>query len=578
MMGARAARRRRRRLPSSQPTPLAEFMSSDCPPVADPPWRTVAALIDRHRRETPGKDAIVDVERGIRLSFEQLAIRVDGIARQLARHGVKKGTRVVLANCEATDKLMLWLGTWRLGAVVCPLDVPFVGHETARKLLETLAPGLVVCPDDGGDTLSGMTTAPLVRFPASGLQSTATGHVDTHRGGSGLMTLAPSERPDNERPDRNLDDTPPLPNAESVCAIDDIASLCCTSGTTGIPKIVVYDHACYWLNGLDSIDLLGLTRDDRALEYRSFDWYSAQILSLMPFLQLGSTLCIARKFSRRLFGGWIRENRVTVSAGVPTVLNLLLEAPLDASADTFASLRAMTCSTAPLSPIQWTRFEQRYGIRILNLYGSSEAGWMCGSRSQRRKIGTVGYPAAHIRFDIVDAEGISCAPDAEGQVVVDGAKLALGVLQADGSLLAIRGAPHFTRDIAARDAEGFVRMSGRMDDLIIRGGVKIVPQEIEDAMRTHPEVQDVAALGVPDPVYGQETVCFVVAQPGACVDPQALRTHCKARLAREKVPKDVFVVAALPRSSRGKILRDALRQQWWRSVSLPPDLSEPEFE
>jgi long-chain acyl-CoA synthetase len=553
-------------------------MSSDCPPVADPPWRPVAALLDRHRRETPHKDAIVDVERRVRVSFAQLASRVDGIARQLARHGVKKGTRVVLANCEAPDKLLLWLGTWRLGAVVCPLDVPFVGYEIARRLLETLAPGLVVCPDENGAALSAMTAAPIARFVSGGFASaivlwphhTATPHV-----GQSTITLAPAFAPDETPHDG---DTAPLPDAESVCAIDDIASLCCTSGTTGIPKIVVYDHACYWLNGLDSIDLLGLTHDDRALEYRSFDWYSAQILSLMPFLQLGSTLCIARKFSRRQFGNWVRENRVTVSAGVPTVLNLLLEAPLDAPADTFASLRAMTCSTAPLSPVQWMRFEKQYGIRILNLYGSSEAGWMCGSRAQRRKIGTVGYPAAHIRFDIVDSEGASCAPDTEGQVVVDGAKLALGVLQADGSLLAIRGAPLFTRDIAARDAEGFVRMSGRMDDLIIRGGVKIVPQEIEDVMRGRPEVQDVAVLGVPDPVYGQETVCFVVAQPGASVDPQALRAHCKARLAREKVPKDVFVVASLPRSSRGKILRDALRQQWWRIVSMPPDLSEPEFE
>jgi acyl-CoA synthetase (AMP-forming)/AMP-acid ligase II len=546
-------------------------MSSDCPPVPDPPWRTVATLLDRHRRDKPEKDAIVDVERRVRISFEQLANRIDGIARQLAQHGVEKGTRVVLANCEAPDKLLLWLGVWRLGAVVCPLDVPFVGHEIARKLLETLAPGLVVCPDESSAGLSAMTKAPLVRFAAGGFGSETPGRAKTQRAGQHTITLAPDD-------ERRNSDAPPLPDAETVCAIDDIASLCCTSGTTGIPKIVVYDHACYWLNGLDSIDLLGLNSDDRTLEYRSFDWYSAQILSLMPFLQLGSTLCIARKFSRREFGNWVRENRVTVSAGVPTVLNLLLEAPLDASAGTFASLRAMTCSTAPLSPLQWMRFEKQYGIRILNLYGSSEAGWMCGSRSERRKIGTVGYPAAHIRFDIVDSEGMSCAPDTEGQVVVDGAKLALGVLQADGSVQAIRGAPLFTRDIAARDAEGFVRMSGRMDDLIIRGGVKIVPQEIEDALRVHPQVQDVAALGVPDPVYGQETVCFVVAQPGASVDPQALRAHCKARLAREKVPKDVFVIASLPRSSRGKILRDALRQQWWRIVSMPPDLSEPEFE
>jgi acyl-CoA synthetase (AMP-forming)/AMP-acid ligase II len=203
---------------------------------------------------------------------------------------------------------------------------------------------------------------------------------------------------------------------------------------------------------------------------------------------------------------------------------------------------------------------------------------MCGNRLQHRKLGTVGYPAAHIRFDIVDANGMPCAADVEGQVVVDGEKLALGVLQRDGSLLPIRGAPLFTRDIASRDSDGFVRMAARMDDLIIRGGVKIVPQEIEDVMRAHEHVQDVAALGVPDPVYGQETVCFVVLQPGKVSDLEALRAHCRRQLPREKMPKDIYPVPALPRSARGKILRDVLRQQWWGIVNARRDVSEPEQE
>jgi acyl-coenzyme A synthetase/AMP-(fatty) acid ligase len=536
-------------------------------PVADPTWRTASALLEQHRRETPDKPAIVDVDRQVSMTFEQLAQAVDTIARQFLRHGVTSGTRVVLADCEAPDKLLLWLGAWRIGAIVCPLDVPFVGHETARKLLDTIRPKLVVLPADASATATMDAKVPVVRFASW----TSPDHVPANPGDD-IITLA------GHAHDTQPHDMPPLPDGATISEAGDIASMCCTSGTTGIPKIVVYDHACYWLNGLDSIDLLGLRRDDRMLEYRSFDWYSAQILSFIPFLQLGSTLCVARRFSRSRFADWICDQRITVCAGVPTVLNMLIEAPLDVPADSFASLRAMTCSTAPLSPLQWRRFEKLYGIRILNLYGSSEAGWMCGNRLQRRKIGTVGYPAAHIAFDIVDSEGAPCGPDVEGQVVVDGAKLALGVLQRDGSLLPIRGKPLFTRDIAARDAEGFVRMAARMDDLIIRGGVKIVPQEIEDVMRAHPQVQDVAALGVPDPLYGQETVCFVVAQAGAAPDRKALRAHCREHLPREKTPKEVYVIAALPRSARGKILRDALRQQWWQIVNSRPDLSEPECD
>ncbi|MFM0439358.1 class I adenylate-forming enzyme family protein [Paraburkholderia strydomiana] len=540
-------------------------MSSTHPLTDDPPFRSVAVLLDEHRRATPDKPAIVDVEQRVSMSFEELAHSVDVIASQFARRGVSRGTRVVLADCDAPDKLLLWLGAWRLGAIVCPLDVPFVGKDIARTLLDTIRPTLVVFSADAADVSVAGPNVPVVRFVS--WTRAAQVHEDADLGVGDTISLQ-----------NKTHDAAPLPNGATLCTPDDVASMCCTSGTTGIPKIVVYDHRSYWLNGLDSIHLLGSGRDDRMLEYRSFDWYSAQILSFIPFLQLGSTLCVARRFSRSQFGEWIREQRITVCAGVPTVLNMLLEAPLDVSAQTFASLRAMTCSTAPLSPVQWMRFEELYGIRILNLYGSSEAGWMCGNRLQHRKLGTVGRPAPHIRFDIVDAHGMPCAADVEGQVVVDGEKLALGVLQQDGSLLPIRGAPYFTRDIASRDSDGFVRMAARMDDIIIRGGVKIAPQEIEDVMRTHVHVQDVAALGVPDPVYGQETICFVVLQPGVGFNLEALRAHCRRQLPREKMPKDIYPVPGLPRSARGKILRDVLRQQWWGIVSARRDVSESEPE
>ena len=104
----------------------------------------------------------------------------------------------------------------------------------------------------------------------------------------------------------------------------------CTSGTTAKPKIVIYDHAAYWLNGLDTLEFLGLTADDRTLEYRSFGWNSAQVLSLLPFLQKGLTMHIAKRFSHSRFFDWISDNGITFAAGVPTVLNMLLNTPVEA--------------------------------------------------------------------------------------------------------------------------------------------------------------------------------------------------------------------------------------------------------
>ena len=186
---------------------------------------------------------------------------------------------------------------------------------------------------------------------------------------------------------------------------DDIACMFCTSGTTGRPKIVVYDHAAYWLNGSRTLEFLGLTEDDRTLEYRSFGWNSAQVLSLMPFLQKGLTMHIAKRFSHSRFFEWIKNYGITFSAGVPTVLNMLLNKPLGYTAKDIPTLRLMTCSTAPLTAQQWQQFEEMYGVKLLQLYGMSEAGWVCGNRHYRRKMGTVGLPALHQEFEIVDARG-----------------------------------------------------------------------------------------------------------------------------------------------------------------------------
>jgi acyl-coenzyme A synthetase/AMP-(fatty) acid ligase len=539
-------------------------MSDSSAPLAEPdrPYRAVGALLDEYRQRAPDKPAIVDVERNVAITFAQLADAVDAVGRQLLQRGAGKGARILLAGAEGLDKIVLWLGIWRIGAIVCPLDATFVGAAAAARLLDTLAPSLILLPAHADTRVLAHARAPLVRCAAWSEDSAGNVPADT--------SPAAEDRHANPEAQREpllhfrVTDTTGLPALPDTGAeSSDVAAMCSTSGTTGQPKIVVYDHACYWLNGLDTIDMLAIGPNDRALEYRTFDWYSAQILSLMPFLQTGSTLCVARRFSRSRFVDWIAQHRVTVCAGVPAVLNLLLEAPVDVSGGRLASLRVMTCSTAPLSPVQWTRFEERYGVHVLNLYGSSEAGWMCGNRMQRRKIGTVGYPAPRVGFDVVDSDGTSCSDDDEGQVLVSGPKLALGLLLADQSLEPIRGRALAMRDMAARDAEGFVRVAGRIDDVIIRGGVKIVPQEIEDVVLTHPAARDAAALGVPDPIYGQEPVCFVVAQAGTVLSAQEVLLHCRAQLPREKLPKQVYLVDSLPRNARGKVLRDALRREWW---------------
>jgi acyl-CoA synthetase (AMP-forming)/AMP-acid ligase II len=505
-------------------------------PLSDPPFQSIGALLQSHRGRAPNRQAILDLDSQRSITFAELADVADVIAARLRARGVAPGARVLLAGGNGIDKLLLWIGLWRLGAVVCPLDPGFAGIGVLRSVAAILQPRLVLLPSS---------------FDTTAFAGCALLHYGRWGSDAGPDELALAAGP--------------VVEALPACGPDaaDLASICCTSGTSGEPKLLLYDHGCYWNNGLDTIDAIGLTADDRLLEYRSFDWYSAQILSLMPCLIAGITLCVAPRFSRRSLPGWIRRGRISVCVGVPAVVNILLEAPLPPAS--LAGVRAMTCSSAPLARLQWERFEALYGVEILNMYGSSEAGWMCANRPGLRRMGSVGLPLRRIGFDVLDPEGRPCPPGQPGQVVVEGGKLVLGLLRADGSISPVRGAPFAMRDAAMRDADGFVTILGRTDDLIIRGGVKIAPQEIEEVLLAHPDVADAAALGVPDPVYGQEPACFVVPHAHGGIDIEALLAWCAQSLPREKRPKSVQVLEALPRNARGKLVRDELRRRWWRA-------------
>ena len=506
------------------------------------PFEPVPALLDRHAGRHPSKTALVDLDRGCAIDYLRLRDESGRVARFLAGRGIGKSDRVALLSGEGLEKLLVWLGIWRLGAVVCPLNVEMNAAHLGA-LLGHIRPALTLWNEelDGPALTAGAGGARLRfgRWPGAGAEA---------GGADELFALLPGADGADA-------------NAEGY-GEDDLAAIFCTSGTTSRPKCVVFDHRAYWLSGLSTLDMLGLTADDRTLEYRSFGWNSAQILSLMPWLQTGLTLHVARRFSHGRFFDWIRDHRLTFAAGVPTVVNMLLNEPGGVTAEDIPSLRLMTCSTAPLSPDQWRKFEDMYGVTLLQLYGMSEAGWICGNRRDRRKMGTVGPPARHQEFAIVGPDGALCPPGVEGEVTVGGPQTCVATISPDGAWQDLTHARTGTGDLAVMDEEGFVRVTGRTKDLIIRGGVNVAPLEIDHVLMRHPDVAEAAAVGVPDPIYGEEVVCFVVARPGRRATPDSIRAHCAAGLPEFKRPKEVFMVDELPKSDRGKIRRDALRELW----------------
>ena len=282
----------------------------------------------------------------------------------------------------------------------------------------------------------------------------------------------------------------------------------------------------------------------------------------MPWIETGLSMFIAKKFSRSNFFNWIKKHKITFAAGVPTVVNMLLNEPTEITASDIPSLRLMTCSTAPLSPAQWEKFEKMYGVTLLQLYGMSEAGWICGNRHYKRRMGTVGPPAKHQEFEIISNDGRVCPTGTEGEVSVGGPQTAVATISSDGFWEDQRGTRIRTGDLAVLDKNGFVQVTGRTKDLIIRGGVNISPLEIDHVLMTHPQVREATAIGVPDEIYGEEVVCYVVAKLGEEIDKDELILYCKKTLPELKLPKKVYIIDQLPKSDRGKVLRDHLKKLW----------------
>ena len=500
-------------------------------------FASVRSLLDRYAARDAGKTALYDLDQGTSIAFGALRDAVDRVGRWLAGRGIGKGDRVALLSGECLEKLILWLGVWRIGAVVCPLNVE-INAAYLAELLRSVEPKLTLWQDE----LAGDAAGEAVRF----------GRWRPDAAGSaGAWDVF--DRPDDPGTGRPV---------ETENEASDLACIFCTSGTTDKPKLLFCDHMGYWLFGLSSIENVGHTERDRTLEYRSFGWSSAQGMSLLPWLQTGCTLHVASRFSRGRFFDWVKTHGITFTPGIPTVINMLLNRPVGVSADDVPTLRVMSCSTAPLSPERWQRFEDMYGIPLLQMYGSSEAGWVCGNRRYYKKKGTVGPPAKHQEFRIVDAAGDPCPPGVEGEVTVGGPQCCIGAISPDGVWEDFRGKRIHMVDLAVMDEDGFVTVTGRLKDLIIRGGVNVAPLEIDNVLLGNAKIAEAAAVGVPDEIYGEEIVCYVVSKPGEVLTEDEVRRHCAAKLPAYKTPKEIHLVEDLPRNDRGKVRRDALKARW----------------
>jgi len=505
------------------------------PPDAGP--KLLRDWIARAAERDPSKRWIVCADDGRAVSYGELHDITRRIAALLRDRGIAANDRVALLANNSIEHLLCYFGVMAYGATICTVHVE-MNRNQLDNIFTRLAPKLVLHQDGLGldDLLAGVS-APRMRLG----RWDAPGH-DTFFGEVARCGAS---------------------DAKTAAGPDDDAVILFTSGTSAQPKGVVLSYHEHLLNIDPTVEGFGVTADDRIYDFRSFNWASAQLLGALVPVNRGATLVMAEKFSASRFFRHVRDHGVTVAAGNPTTINILLNAESDAHRDNLPSLRFLTSSSAPLTIEEWRRFEEHFGIPIAQGYGSSETGWIAAISGEERRLGTVGRPFACHRLAIVDAEGRPLPAGEVGQVEIGGFEAhAYRFLADDGSVKINSRGRVRTGDLGRIDPDGFLELTGREKDLIIRGGVNISPVEIDSFLMRHPALIEAATVGVPDPIYGEEVVSYVVARPGAPIEAGELLRYCSDGLPAFKAPKQIVLSAALPKTERGKLDRRALAERW----------------
>jgi long-chain acyl-CoA synthetase len=506
----------------------------------EPGPRLLRDWIARAAQRHPDKPWVVCADDGRVISYRELHDAVGRIAAFLHSRGIGANDRVALLANNCVEHLLCYFGVMGYGATICTVHVE-MNRNQLDNIFARIKPVLVLHQDGLGlDDLLSAVTAPRLRLGHFGRPEHGTWHAE-------LVRHAPTD-------------------VRTTAGANDDAVILFTSGTSARPKGVVLNYREHLGNIEPATDGFGITADDRLYDFRSFNWASAQLLGALVPLYRGATLVMAVKFSASRFFRHVRDHRVTVAAGNPTTINILLNTETDAGRDNLPTLRFITSSSAPLTIEEWRRFEARFGIPIAQGYGSSETGWIAAVPGEERRLGTVGRPLAYHRLAIVASDGTSLPPGETGQIEIGGdAVHEYRYLAEDGSVKVNSRGRIRTGDLGSLDADGFLSVTGREKDLIIRGGVNISPVEIESFLMQRPELIEAATVGVPDAIYGEEVVSYVVVRPGATVDAGELLRYCSDGLPTFKAPKQIVLTASLPKTERGKLNRRALAEQWKES-------------
>ena len=473
--------------------------------------------------------AIILSDAGVRVSYQQLRDQVEEMADALASLGIVHGDRVATSLPNGLPAIVSFLAA-SVAGTAAPLN-PGYREEEVSFYLEDTAAKLLLCGPE----------AAAARKAAEGRGTPV--YLLEMDGGRVRIAAAP----------KGKKASPP--------SAQDIALILHTSGSTGRPKRVPIAHGNITASTRNIVAHYHLTPQDVSLCVMPLFHVHGLVASTLSTLRSGGTVVVPDKFNPLSFWRTVRDTGATWYSAVPTIHNLLLSRAGDNRPQGSEGLRFIRSCSASLPPEMMERMERVFGAPVLEAYGMTEASHQMASNPQppaARKPGSVG-PGTGVRIGIMDDAGNLLATGQSGEVVIQGPNVVAGYENnPEANAKSYTNGWFRTGDQGVLDAEGYLTLTGRIKELINRGGEKIGPREIDEVLLKHPAIAEAVAFGVPHPTWGEEVEAAIVLKEGSSAAESDVLAFCKERLADFKRPKKIYITKAIPRTATGKIQRGAV--------------------
>jgi fatty-acyl-CoA synthase len=516
---------------------------------------TIGANLERTVGRWPDREALVEVASGRRWTWREFDHAVDEAARGLIGLGIAKGDRIGMWAPNCAEWTIIQFAAAKAGAILVNVNPSYRTHEFAYAVNQSGLRLLLAATSFKTSDYKGMVEEVVAAGEVPVLEQTLYVDSDDWQ----RLVAAGAELPADALTERQRELTP-----------DDPINIQYTSGTTGFPKGATLSHRNILNNGYFVTELIGFSEQDRLCIPVPFYHCFGMVMANLGCVTHGATMVIpAPGFDPAVTLKAVQDERCTAVYGVPTMFIAMQNAPDFGSYD-LATLRTgiMAGSICPVEVMKRC-INDMHMAEVSIAYGMTETSPVsCQTRADDdldRRTSTIGRAAPHVEIRIVDPVTGETVPRGEpGEFCTRGYSVMLGYWNDDAKTAEAIDADGWmhTGDLAVMREDGYANIVGRIKDMVIRGGENIYPREIEEFLYTHPDVEDVQVVGVPDEKYGEELCAWVRLRPGADpLDADAVRAFATGKLAHYKIPRYVLLVDEFPMTVTGKIRKVEMREK-----------------